>query len=470
MRLSPLVEPGPPLSREQVQRYSRHLLLGQLGHDGQRRLLASRVAVVGAGGLGAPVLQYLAAAGVGHLTIIDDDDVDPSNLQRQVIHTMADVGRPKVDSAAEKVRALNPEVEVSTHGRLDATNARQVLDGHHLVLDGTDNFPTRYLVSDTCADLAVPVVWGSILRFDAQISVFWSSPVPADSGPDPADGGRNPGTSGTPVPAPGRNESVDPAAIATGSTLSSAGVTLRDLFPYPPPEGTTPSCGQAGVLGAMCGQVGSIMATEAIKLLTGTGEPLLGRVLVLDALTQRWSEIPVRARPAATTVRAESSPVHRVVNDVPARRGSDGNPILEHSSEAPEGSGETPEVSSDGQDAQQRSITAAELAARITARERGTDDFVLLDVREEPERTIVAIPGAVGIPLGEVLTDPDGVVHRLDLHRPGGVARELLVHCRSGQRSAQAVRALADAGARAINVRGGVLAWVADVDPELPTY
>ncbi|MFC7404356.1 ThiF family adenylyltransferase [Georgenia alba] len=400
MRLKPLVDPGPELTRDQVQRYSRHLLLGPLGHEGQRRLLASRVAVMGAGGLGAPVLQYLAAAGVGHLTIIDDDVVEPSNLQRQVIHTMADVGRPKVESAAAHVRALNPEVQVSTHhGRLEADNARDLLGGHHVVLDGTDNFPTRYLVSDTCAELGIPVVWGSILRFDAQVSVFWSRP-----------------------------------AAAHDETPAPPGVTLRDLFPMPPPEGTTPSCGQAGVLGAMCGQVGSVMATEAVKLLTGTGEPLLGRVLVLDALAQRWSELPVRPRPHAAPA--------------PTPVAADG--------EAP--SDDLP------------AITAAGLAARLDARARGTDDFVLLDVREAPERGIVAIPGAVNVPLGDVLADPQAVVHRLDLHPPGGVARELLVHCRSGQRSAQAVRALTDAGARAVDVRGGVLAWVADVDPDLPTY
>ncbi|PFG39309.1 adenylyltransferase/sulfurtransferase [Georgenia soli] len=406
MRTSALVEPGPPLTREQVQRYSRHLLLGQLGEAGQRRLLAARVLVMGAGGLGSPVLQYLAAAGVGHVTIVDDDVVDPSNLQRQVIHSTADVGRPKVDSAAAHVRALNPDVEVTTHHlRLDAANARELLAGHDLVIDGTDNFPTRYLVNDVCAELGIPLVWGSILRFDAQVSVFWSRGEPA--------------------------------------------VTLRDLFPTPPPEGTTPSCGQAGVLGAMCGQVGSIMAAEAVKLITGTGDPLLGRVLVLDVLGARWSELPVRPRPGR----------HDLPRTVEAL-GYDPSPGADGPA-APDGgtsAGALP------------AITARDLARRLSERERGTDDFVLLDVRETPERGIVTIPGAVSVPLAEVLADPDGVVHRLDLGHPGGVARELVVHCRSGQRSAQAVRALTDAGARAVNVEGGVLAWVTDVDPTLPSY
>jgi adenylyltransferase/sulfurtransferase len=408
MHTSALVEPGPPLTREQVQRYSRHLLLGQLGEAGQRRLLAARVLVMGAGGLGAPVLQYLAAAGVGHLTIVDDDVVEASNLQRQVIHSTGDVGRPKVESAADHVRALNPDVQVTVHHlRLDASNARAILAGHDLVLDGTDNFPTRYLVNDVCAELGVPLVWGSILRFDAQVAVFWSRGEP--------------------------------------------GVTLRDLFPTPPPEGTTPSCGQAGVLGAMCGQVGSIMAAEAVKLITGTGEPLLGRVLVLDVLSARWSELPVRPRPGGhdlpRTVEALG------YDPAPA---ADGAPAA--ANKATDGSAPVP------------GITARAHARRLTDRERGTDDFVLLDVRETPERGIVAIPGAVSVPLAEVLADPEGLVHRLDLGHVGGVARELVVHCRSGQRSAQAVRALTDVGARAVNVEGGVLAWVADVDPTLPTY
>ncbi|WP_448070707.1 ThiF family adenylyltransferase [Georgenia yuyongxinii] len=422
MPLPPLVEPGPPLTREQVQLYSRHLLLGQLGEDGQRRLRAARVLVMGAGGLGAPALLYLAGAGVGHVGIVDDDVVDASNLQRQVIHTRADVGRPKVDSAAEKMHALNPEVAVTRHHlRLDAANARDIIGAYDLVLDGTDNFPTRYLVNDVCAELGRPLVWGSILRFDAQVSVFWSRPRPA-----------------------------------AGPTDAAPAVTLRDLFPFPPPAGTTPSCGQAGVLGAMCGQVGSVMATEAVKLVTGTGEPLLGRVLVLDALTSRWSELPVRprpgARPPATVAELGYDPTGSPAGSAGAACLVPGVPASAPAVPAPP------------------AISAAELARRLTARDRGADDFVLLDVREPAERGIVAIPGAVSIPLGEVLADPDAAVHRLGLARPGGVGRELLVHCRSGQRSADAVRALRDAGARAIDVEGGVLAWVEDVDPALPTY
>ncbi|WP_454777680.1 molybdopterin-synthase adenylyltransferase MoeB [Georgenia muralis] len=442
MRLSPLVDPGPPLTREQVQRYSRHLLLGAIGDDGQRRLLAARVLVVGAGGLGSPALLYLAAAGVGHLGVVDDDVVDVSNLQRQVLHTAADVGRAKVDSAAEHLRDLNPEVTVERHHvRLDASNAREIVAGYDLVLDGTDNFPTRYLVNDVCAELGVPLVWGSILRFDAQVSVFWSRPRTAAAAPRPA------------------TAAARPAATGPATDESPAGPTLRDLFPAPPPPGSTPSCGEAGVLGAMCGQVGSVMAAEAVKLVTGSGETLLGRVLVLDVLTARWAELPLRPRPAGTAPRTRAEIGYDPTGSPEGSTGAAwcalpagaARPAADDAADRPE-------------------ITATALARRLAARERGDDDFVLLDVREAAERTVVAIPGAVGIPLGEVLADPEGALHRLDLAHPGGVSRELLVHCRSGVRSAQAARALADAGARAVNVRGGVLAWVADVDPTLPTY
>ncbi|MFH5820988.1 ThiF family adenylyltransferase [Georgenia sp. AZ-5] len=438
MPLPPLVAPGPPLTREQVRRYSRHLLLGQLGEEGQRRLRAARVLVVGAGGLGAPALLYLAAAGVGRLGIVDDDVVDGSNLQRQVIHTTADVGRPKVDSAAEKIAALAPDVVVDRHHlRLDAANARAVLAGYDLVLDGTDNFPTRYLVADVAAELGLPVVWASILRFDAQVSVFWSRP---------------PGT--------------------------AAGVTLRDLFPAPPPPGTTPSCGQAGVLGAMTGQVGSLMATEAVKLITGTGEPLLGRVLILDALAARWSELPVRPRAAAPAPRTRAelgydptgAPAGSLAAAVAAAERATGPDAASSDAATWPGGAAPGGAAPDALTPATPSITATELAERLSDRERGADDFVLLDVREPAERAIVAIPGAVSVPLGEVLADPEGAVHRLDLGRPGEAARELLVHCRTGQRSAQAARALAGAGVRVVDVAGGVLAWVADVDPTLPTY
>lgn len=403
MPLPPLCPPGPPLSREQITRYSRHVLLEQLGRTGQRRLRGASVLVMGAGGLGAPILAYLGAAGVATIGVVDDDVVEITNLQRQVIHTSAGVGRAKVDSAADFVGALNDDVQiVGHHLRMDESNALDIIGDYDLVLDGTDNFPTRYLVSDTCAAEGIPLIWGSILRFNAQVSVFWSRP-PADA--------RRP--DGEPYPA----------------------VTLRDLFPVPPPEGTTPSCGEAGVLGAMCGQVGSLMAAEAIKLITGIGEPLLGRVAVLDVLAARWHEVPLRPAPAR---HAATAPIAATVpsrNDAPS-----GEP-------APE-------------------VTARQLADLLAARERGEADFTLLDVREATEREIAVIPGAVSLPLGRLLRDP-----ALALRETGvDPSREVVVHCLSGPRSAQAQSVLREMAIRATNVTGGIRAWATDVDTEVPTY
>ncbi|MBO3085323.1 molybdopterin-synthase adenylyltransferase MoeB [Cellulomonas fengjieae] len=365
MPLPALVPPGPSLTPEQVERGSRHLLLAELGVDGQRRLRNARVLVVGAGGLGAPVLQYLAAAGVGTLGIVDDDVVELSNLQRQVVHRSADVGRAKVDSAREAVEALDPDIRVVTHRtRLTGANVDDVLRGYDVVVDGTDNFPTRYLVNDACVRLGLPEVWGSVLRFDAQTTVFW-----------------------------GR-----------------AGVQLRDLFPTPPAPDQVPSCAEAGVLGALCGQIGSIMATEVVKLVTGTGEPLLGRVLVVDALRGRWTEVPLVGRPTpAPSLEAQPMP------DVPV-------------------------------------LTATELVRRLADREAGTDDFLLVDVREPAEHEQAAIPGAVLVPLGTVL---DGSA-LTDLPRDA----QIVVHCQVGGRSLTAARILRDAGFDAANVDGGIVAWM----------
>lgn len=369
MPLPPLVLPGPPLTPAQVERGSRHLLLAEIGVDGQRRLRNARVLVVGAGGLGAPVIQYLAAAGVGTIGIVDDDVVDVSNLQRQVIHGTADVGRAKVDSALDTVAALDPDIRVVAHRtRLTSDNVDEILRGYDVVVDGTDNFPTRYLVNDACVRLGLPEVWGSVLRFDAQTTVFW-----------------------------GR-----------------AGVQLRDLFPTPPRDDEVPSCAEAGVLGALCGQVGSVMATEVVKLLTGTGEPLLGRVLVVDALRGRWTEVPLVGRPTpATTVTPslEALPM----SDVPV-------------------------------------ITATELVRRLAAREAGTDEFLLIDVREPAEYAQASIPGAVLVPLGSVF---DGSA-LADLPRD----TEIVVHCQVGARSLTAAKILRGAGFDASNVDGGILAWM----------
>jgi len=390
MSVPPLVEPGPPLAPAQRERFARHVLLPQLGELGQRRLLAARVCVIGAGGLGAPVLQYLAAAGVGRIGIVDDDVVEVSNLQRQVVHGVADVGRLKVDSAADAVRAIAPEAEVVAHPVRVTADTADLLGGYDVVVDGTDNFPTRYLVNDTCVRLGLPEVWGSVFRFDAQVSVFWGRPP---------DG----------VPA----------------------VQLRDLFPTPPPEGSVPSCAVGGVLGAMCGIVGAVMAAEVVKLVTGAGRPLLGRVAVLDALAATWSEVALRGT---------SAPAGSVGQDEAGERGErrvQSTPI------PGPGTGEV------------REVTAPELAASLAA-----GSVTLVDVREPAERDIVTIPDHVAIPLGQLA----------ERWREVPADRPVVVYCHSGRRSARAVELLSARGYDAANLAGGVLAWADLVDPSLPRY
>ena len=374
--LPPLVGPGPELTPAQVSRYSRHLLVPGMGIEAQRRLLAARVAVVGAGGLGSPILAYLAAAGVGHLTVIDDDLVDVTNLQRQVLHGTADLGRPKVESAAGYVRGLNPDVTVTTHQvRVGPGNAEQLLVGHDLVLDGADNFPTRYAVSDACVALGVPVVWAAVLRFDAQLSTF----------------------------VPGVDEAVN----------------LRDLFPVPPRPEDVPSCAEAGVLGALVGQVGSIMAAEAVKLICGFGEPLVGRVLLVDALTQRTREVPLR--PAGVVV---DLPVHEAVRELV--------PLEE--------------------------VSAEDVRGMVDAR-----THVLLDVREPGEHALGTVPGALPVPVGEVLSWEE-----LDAHLPEG---PVVVYCKAGPRARRAAAHLVRLGHPDVRVMtGGMLAWIERVDPSLPSY
>jgi len=259
VKLSPLVEPGPELSASDRERFARHMPVPELGELAQRRLRAARVCVVGAGGLGSPALLYLAAAGVGTLGVVDSDRVELVNLQRQVLHGTDCIGLPKAVSAAERLAELDPNARVVPHlERLDATNARDLLGGYDLVVDAVDNYPTRYLISDVCADLGVPVVWGAVLVTRAQVSVFWSRPV----GPDG----------------------------------SLPGITLRDLHPEPPDPATWVTAAGVGVLGAMCGQVGAVMANEAIKLITGAGDPLFGRVLYLDTMAATSAQVPLSPR------------------------------------------------------------------------------------------------------------------------------------------------------------------------------
>ncbi len=385
--LPPLVEPGAELSASELVRYSRHLTLPDVGALGQRRLKNARVLVVGAGGLGSPALLYLAAAGVGTLGIVDPDVVDASNLQRQVIHGQADLGRLKVDSAADRIGQVNPNVRVDTHAvRLTASNALELLAGYDLVLDGTDNFATRYLVGDACEMLAIPEVWGSIFRFDGQVSVFW----------------------------PRR------------------GPLYRDLFPTPPPAGSVPSCAEGGVLGVLCACIGSVMATEAVKVLCGIGEPLVGRLMVFDALQMSWRTVRVRPDPTR-------EPVTALIDD----DAFCGVPPAELAPAAA------------------REIDVLALRDLLAARSRGDVDFVLIDVREPFEREVVSIPGSISVPHADIL---DGSA--LAGWAPD---RKIILYCQSGGRSASALAALHEAGRRdAVQVSGGVLAWVAQLDPDQP--
>lgn len=395
--LPPLVEPGRELNRDELARYARHLVLPGMGTEGQRRLASARVLVVGAGGLGSPALLYLAAAGVGTLGIVDDDLVETSNLQRQVIHGVSDLGSPKTKSARATVAEVNPHVRVVEHReRLTAANALDVLSGYDLVLDGTDAFATRYLVSDAAEVLDIPCVWGAIYRFTGQVATFWGAP---------------------------------PAGVE--------GVTYRDVFPEPPPAGASPDCATGGVLGAMCGTLGSVMATEAIKLVTGLGETLLGRLATYDALALTWRHLAVRRDPAREPVTA-----------LLARTG-DADPYAVFCGLLlPDGA-----VPSDGAAATVRT-TAAELAA---LRADGPEPAVL-DVREPWEIELAALPGARPVPSGAFAGDRAGAV--VDDVTAWAAGRPVHVLCKSGARSDRVARRLRETGLDARSVEGGMVAWL----------
>ncbi|MDP9397969.1 MAG: molybdopterin-synthase adenylyltransferase MoeB, partial [Actinomycetota bacterium] len=374
--MQPLVEPAAPLTAAELRRYARHLAIPEIGEQGQRRLKNAKVLVVGAGGLGSPALLYLAAAGVGTLGVVDFDVVEESNLQRQVVHGQGDLGRPKTESARDAVRRTNPYVEVVLHDeRLEAANARRILGAYDLVVDGSDNFATRYLVNDACALLGKPYVWGSVLRLDGQASVFWAGHGPC----------------------------------------------YRCLHPQPPAPGTVPNCAEGGVLGVLCAAIGSVQVTEAVKLITGAGEPLLGRLLLHDALGMSTRTVRVRPDPDCPLCGPRPSVTELLDYDalcaVP------------------------PAVATPGE------ITAAELAAMLERRGRGEEEFVLVDVREPYEHELVGIPGAV-------LVGRDQLVTHLDR------ATRVVLHCKSGGRSGEALAALQAAGFTDVaHLGGGVLAW-----------
>jgi molybdopterin/thiamine biosynthesis adenylyltransferase/rhodanese-related sulfurtransferase len=379
----------PALSNDEILRYSRHLIIPEVGVGGQRRLKQSRVLMVGAGGLGSPLGLYLAAAGVGHLGIVDFDVVDVTNLQRQVLHGTRDVGRPKLDSARDRIADVNPGVKLETYEvRLTSENALEIFRDYDLVVDGTDNFPTRYLTNDACVLLGKPNVYGSIFRFEGQASVF----------------------------------------------ATKDGPCYRCLFREPPPPGLVPSCAEGGVLGVLPGLIGTIQATEAIKLLLGIGTPLIGRLLLVDALEMSFRTVKVRRDPGCPACGTREL---QELIDYDGFCGIDPHPE-QADKDVPE-------------------ITPTELSARIG---RG-EDFDLIDVREPHEWDIAHIPGARLIPLA---TLPEAL-QTLDS------ARDIVVHCKMGGRSARAVRHLQAAGFRKVwNVAGGIDRWSDDVDPSVPRY
>jgi sulfur-carrier protein adenylyltransferase/sulfurtransferase len=394
--LPALVAPAESLSVDEVRRYSRHLIIPDVGMDGQKRLKNAKVLCVGAGGLGSPSLMYLAAAGVGTLGIVEFDVVDESNLQRQIIHGQSDVGRSKGESARDSVREINPFVQVNLHEmRLDSSNVMELFAQYDLIVDGTDNFATRYLVNDACVLLDKPYVWGSIYRFDGQASVFW-----AEHGP-----------------------------------------CYRCLYPEPPPPGMVPSCAEGGVLGVLCGAIGSIQVTEAIKLLAGIGDPLLGRLMVYDALEMTYRTVKVRKDPQCAVCGV--NPTVTELIDYEAFCGS---------------------ISAEAADAAVDStINVRQLKDMLDARDDGKDDFLLVDVREPGEYEIVSIPGAELIPKGEFLNG--SAITRMPQDR------RIVVHCKSGVRSAEVLAVLKGAGfADSVHVGGGVVAWVNQIEPDKPSY
>ena len=388
-----LVSPGPALTVDEVRRYSRHLIIPDVAMAGQQRLMNAKVLCVGAGGLGSPALMYLAAAGIGTLGIVEFDTVDESNLQRQIIHGQSDIGKSKALSAKDKIAEINPFVNVITHElRLDISNVMEIFSQYDIIVDGTDNFATRYLVNDACVLLKKPYVWGSIYRFDGQASVFW-----AEYGP-----------------------------------------CYRCLYPEPPPPGMVPSCAEGGVLGVLCASIGSIQTTEAIKVITGIGEPLIGSLMIYDALEMSYRKIKVRKDPNCPLC-GDNPTQTALLPDYEAFCG-----VLTDAAEVA---------------VKDSTISVTTLKEKMDSQEK----FFLVDVREPSEWDIVKIPGATLIPKQGFI---DGsALATLPQDRP------IILHCKSGVRSAECLAVLKNAGfSDATHVSGGVVAWVKQIDPSLPIY
>ncbi len=380
------------LTKDDYERYSRHLILPEVGIEGQKRLKAASVLCIGTGGLGSPLLLYLAAAGIGRIGIVDFDVVDNSNLQRQVIHGTSWVGKPKIESAKNRILEINPSCQVDLYEtRLSSENALDIVKDYDVIVDGTDNFPTRYLVNDACVLLNKPNVYGSIFRFEGQATVF------------NYEGGPN----------------------------------YRDLYPEPPPPGMVPSCAEGGVLGVLCGIIGTIQATETVKIIIGKGRTLSGRLLLYNALEMTFRELKLRPNPVRPVI--EKLIDYEQFCGIPQAKAEEAKQQMEISE-----------------------MTVQELKQLLDS---GANDFVLLDVRNPHEYEIAKIPGAVLVPLPDI-ENGEGVTkvkEMLNGHR-------LVVHCKSGMRSAKALGILKQAGIDGTNVKGGILAWSKEIDPSVPQY
>ncbi len=402
MSLPPLVEPADELTIDEVRRYSRHLIIPDVGMAGQKRLKNAKVLVIGAGGLGSPALLYLAAAGVGTIGIAEFDEVDESNLQRQIIHGQSDIGKSKAQSAKESVLEANPAVEVVLHEeRLDNDNVFEVFRGYDLILDGTDNFATRYMVNDAAYFLGIPYVWGSIYRFDGQASVF-------------------------------------------APTLAEDAPCYRCLYPEPPPPGMVPSCAEGGVLGVLCASIGSIQVNEAIKLLTGIGDPAVGKLVIYDALELEWRKLRVRKDPNCALCGE-----HATVTD-----------LIDYDTFCGALSDEAAEAAAGA------TISVVQLEHMLKERDEGGRDFVLVDVREPNEYEINKIPGSVLIPKGDFLNG--SAIEQLPSVDSG---KQVVMYCKTAVRSAETLAIVKGAGySDAVHVGGGVSAWVRQIDPSQPAY
>jgi sulfur-carrier protein adenylyltransferase/sulfurtransferase len=388
-RPPPLVEPARDLTNAEIRRYSRHLIIPDIAMDGQKRLRNARVLCIGAGGLGSPVAMYLAAAGVGTLGLVDFDIVDETNLQRQIMHGQADIGRPKLDSAEDTIKQINPGVTVIKHETfVSSDNAFDLFRDYDLIVDGSDNFPTRYLVNDACVLLGKPYVWGSIYRFDGQLSVFW-----AEYGP-----------------------------------------CYRCLFPQPPPPGMVPSCAEGGVLGMLCGTIGSLQTTEAVKLITGAGDPMIGRMMVYDALELKFRELKVRKDPECPVCGK--------------------NPTVTELIDYEAFCGVTQDVA---EFASQLSLTAREVKELMDSGEPVT----LVDVREPHEYEIVHLDDSVLIPMNQMIERVSEIPQ----------AGNVIVLCKVGARSAEVLKWLHSVGlTNTKHLAGGIDAWAAQIDQSLPRY